>query len=221
MNVLFSDDLIGALGLVLFPLASTWGCSPLPPTTHRKSSLEFEGRYGRGAYPTGSRSRNVGPARRVTRVCGSCMSVLLGQTRLCTCDAIPRMSDGNIGTREKRKWGFEGWGCLRSFPYPLRYKGSAVEAWSVLSEDDLGLCFCAVVRSESWHSARDVSSIRVSLCRVLCWVGQVSTVEVNLRLSIFTPSVFIRVATRPASPKITVSKQSHSTFSVVLFLNQA
>ena len=46
-------------------------------------------------------------------------------------------------------------------------------------------------------------------------------VEVNLWLSTFPPSVFIRGAAGPASPKIAVWKQSHSTFSVVLFLNQA
>ena len=107
-NVLLSDDLIGDLGLLLLPLASTRRCSPSSPMTLRKSSLECEGRDERGACPTGSGSWNTGPARRVTRVCRSCVSVLLGQTRLCTCVAIPRMSDDNIGIREKRKWRFEG-----------------------------------------------------------------------------------------------------------------
>ena len=46
-------------------------------------------------------------------------------------------------------------------------------------------------------------------------------VEVDLWLSIFPPSIFAGGAARPASPKSAVLKQSHSTFSVVLFLNQA
>lgn len=33
------------------------------------------------------------------------MSVLLGQTRLCTCDAIPRMSDGKDWYKRKEEMG--------------------------------------------------------------------------------------------------------------------
>lgn len=62
-------------------------------------------------------------------------------------------------------------------------------------EDDLDIALCSR-ESKSRHSARGVSSIRVSLCIVVYWAG--FTVEVNLRLSILPP-FFIRVATRPAS----------------------